>query len=169
LIYAAKPMVEMTPSISISRPGSEFDDFLYAPIAEERNGMRLSVLSALARLDVDPWQEAATLARLPVATATERLASLITTLPREPSRHPDTRAIAARLIALLPRRSRLNIPSRATPLDTTATSTSRAVLYAALLILALGANYIIASRLLPKQEDGAPSPVSQQISPRSSD
>ena len=45
--------------------GAEFDKFLGAPIGEGRNGTPLSVLSALARLDVDPWQEAASLARMP--------------------------------------------------------------------------------------------------------
>jgi len=36
--------------------------------------MLVSVLSGLARSDVDPWQEAATLAELPGETATQRLA-----------------------------------------------------------------------------------------------
>ena len=49
----------MTYSASVSRLGSEFDDFLFAPIGADRIGMLLSVLSALARLDIDPWQEAA--------------------------------------------------------------------------------------------------------------
>ena len=70
-------VVEMTRSASVSRLKSEFDDFLFAPIGEERNGMLLSVLSALARLDVDPWQEAADLARLPRDSATQRLTALI--------------------------------------------------------------------------------------------
>jgi hypothetical protein len=39
--------------------GPEFENFLFAPIGEDSNGMVLSVLSALARLDIDPWQEAA--------------------------------------------------------------------------------------------------------------
>ncbi|MGO9740546.1 MAG: hypothetical protein ACLPN5_03340 [Roseiarcus sp.] len=34
--------------------GREFDDFLFAPIGEDRNGTTLSVLSALARMEVDP-------------------------------------------------------------------------------------------------------------------
>jgi hypothetical protein len=55
----------MAPSASVSHLGSEFDNFLFASIGESRNGMLLSVLSALARLDLDPWQEAAELARLP--------------------------------------------------------------------------------------------------------
>ena len=76
-IEATEWVVEMTHSASVSHLGSEFDDFLFAPIGEDRNGMLLSVLSALARLDVDPWQEAAQLAGLPGETATQRLASLI--------------------------------------------------------------------------------------------
>jgi hypothetical protein len=32
----------------------EFDEFLCAPIGDDRNGTGLSVLSALARLNVDP-------------------------------------------------------------------------------------------------------------------
>jgi len=46
----------------MSVPGSEFNDFLFAPIGEDKNGMLVSVLSGLARSDVDPWQEAAKLA-----------------------------------------------------------------------------------------------------------
>jgi len=37
--------------------GPEFDEFLGASLGEDRNGTRLSVLSAFARLNVDPWQE----------------------------------------------------------------------------------------------------------------
>ena len=44
--------------------GPEFDEFLWASVGEDRNGTGLSVLSALARLDVDPWQEANSLARM---------------------------------------------------------------------------------------------------------
>jgi len=55
----------MSSSASVSVLGTEFDDFLFAPIGEDRNDMPLSVLSALARLDIDPWQEADKLARLP--------------------------------------------------------------------------------------------------------
>jgi len=92
---------EMTHSAPDSFLGSEFDDFLFAPIGEDRNGMLLSVLSMLVRLDVDPWQEAAKLARLSTETATQRLASLIGALPDPLSVHPGLGA-APRLIALLP-------------------------------------------------------------------
>jgi hypothetical protein len=104
-------MVELTRNASVSTLAPEFDDFLFAPIGEERNGMLLSVISALARLDLDPWQEAANLSQLPVTTAASRLASLLETLPDKSSAHPDTGAIAARLIARLPRRARSRAPS----------------------------------------------------------
>jgi hypothetical protein len=38
---------------SASLLGPEFDDFLFATIGEQGNGMLLSVASALARLDAD--------------------------------------------------------------------------------------------------------------------
>ena len=42
----------------MSELGREFQAFLYAPIGEEENGTTLSVLSALARLGLDPWKQA---------------------------------------------------------------------------------------------------------------
>jgi hypothetical protein len=71
----------VTPATSISFFRPEFDDFLYAPIGADGGEMPLSVLSALARLDLDPWQEAAELSELPKGTATQRLAALIARLP----------------------------------------------------------------------------------------
>src|SRR5579864_587857 len=106
-------MTEMTRTAQVSALTPEFDDFLFAPIGEDRNGMLLSVVSALARLDIDPWQEAANLAQLPGTTAMRRLASMIAALPDRPSAHLDPGAIAARLIARLPRRSGSNAASAA--------------------------------------------------------
>ena len=67
--------------------------------------MLVSVLSGLARSDVDPWQEAAKLAQLPRDTAAERLAALIGALPDRATPYAESRTIATRLIALLPRAS----------------------------------------------------------------
>ena len=91
----------MTSAVSMFGHKSEFDPFLYAPVGEERNGMLLSVLSALARLDVDPWQEAATLTKMPAQDATLRLTSLLSSLPSDAATllAPST---VLRLIALLP-------------------------------------------------------------------
>jgi hypothetical protein len=72
-------IVTAAASVSFFRP--EFDDFLYAAIGADRNEMPLTVLSALSRLDVDPWAEAAELSELPKDTAAQRLASLIARLP----------------------------------------------------------------------------------------
>jgi hypothetical protein len=155
----------MTRTASVSL-GSEFDDFLFAPIGEDRNGMLLSVLSALARLDVDPWQEAAKLARLPVETATQRLASLIAALPGGPSAHPDPGTIAARLIALLPRRAISSIPSRETLLGIGAASNSRAVVVYILMAVVLGTQWILASSQPPAQLDNVHAPTSSTVSPR---
>jgi hypothetical protein len=67
-------VVIVTPAFSVSFFRPEFDDFLYAPIGVERNEMSLSVLSALARMEMDPWQQAAELSELPKDTAALRLA-----------------------------------------------------------------------------------------------
>ncbi|MGO9423704.1 hypothetical protein [Roseiarcus sp.] len=91
--------------------GPEFDEFLGAPIGEDRNGTTLSVLSALARLDVDPWQEATSLARMPREAAAERLTALIDALPREPASAVPSQTSAADLIALLPKGQTPNVRS----------------------------------------------------------
>ena len=91
----------MTSAASAFGRKSAFDPFLFAPIGEETNGMLLSVLSALARLDVDPRQEAATLSRMPAQDATARLASLLSSLPSHAAIPPVLSTIA-RLISLLP-------------------------------------------------------------------
>jgi hypothetical protein len=88
--------------------GPEFDEFLYAPIGAGRTG--LSVLSALARLNVDPWQEATSLALMPREAAVVRLTALIDALPNEGTIGIPT-TIAADLVALLPRSNSLNVRS----------------------------------------------------------
>lgn len=101
----------MTRAASAYRPECEFDNFLYAVIGEDKHGMLLSVLSALARQNIDPWQEAAKLARLPVKIATCELASLIAALPIGQSPCLEFETTADRLIALLPRRIVSSKPS----------------------------------------------------------
>jgi len=83
----------------------DFDNFLFALVGEDQNGMDLSVNSALARSNVDPWEEAAALTQLPHDLAMQRLTTLIAALPEGSSRHADPAKIAERLIALLPRHS----------------------------------------------------------------
>lgn len=76
--------------------------------------MRVSVLSALARLGVDPWHEAQKLTGLPEEFARERLDTLITKLPGVPSVIFDHQAIVERLIALLPRPTVIEAPPSTT-------------------------------------------------------
>jgi DNA-binding transcriptional LysR family regulator len=86
---------------SLSVLPSAYDDFLYAPVGESTNGALLTVLSVLARQNVDPWEEAADLSRLPRDTAARRLTAMITASPGQSS---NQAVVADRLIALLPRR-----------------------------------------------------------------
>ena len=64
--------------------------------------MLLSMLSALARRNVDPWDEASRLARLPRATAVQLLTALIAALPEGSSARSNPEMHAERLTALLP-------------------------------------------------------------------
>ena len=88
----------------------EFDEFLCAPIGDDRNGTGLSVLSALARLNVNPWEEATSLALMPREAAVVRLAALIDTLPNEGTIGISA-TIATDLVALLPRDNSVNVRS----------------------------------------------------------
>ena len=95
--------IDMTHAALSPLIGPEFDEFLCASIGEDRNGTGLSVLSALARLDVDPWQEATSLARMPREAAVVRLTALIDALPNEPASAIPVKTSAADLVALLPK------------------------------------------------------------------
>jgi hypothetical protein len=91
-----------TPRSVFSLRTSAFNDFLYAPVGEENNGMVLTMLSTLARCGVDPWGEAARLSELPRQAAAKRLVSIISGLPRGQWAQSDVRDIATRLADLLP-------------------------------------------------------------------
>ena len=122
--------------------------------------MLLSVLSALARSDIDPWQEAAELAGLPPATATQRLASLIGGLPDEPSTRRDPGTIAARLVALLPRQASINVLPRKRLFGASAALSSPSVIHmiainAVFMAFLLGAQWMMASHQSSAQADDA--------------
>ena len=71
--------------------------------------MPVSVISALARLDLDPWTEAAELASMPAVGAAERLSSLLSGVADSPVAQPDRETLAARLVALLPTLATTNV------------------------------------------------------------
>lgn len=66
--------------------------------------MRLSVLSALARMNVDPWQEATRLAAMPKAIAERTLVSTLDLVSGRSLNPSEAEVIAARLVQLLPQR-----------------------------------------------------------------
>lgn len=102
------------PELWPAGPGSQFDAFLFAKIGEDVEGQALSVVSALARMDLDPWDVAAELANLPADAATKKLAGLLRVLSDQSLGSSDRTDIAARLVVLLQRpparRSRPSLP-----------------------------------------------------------
>ena len=98
--------------------------------------MSLSVLSALARLGLDPWKEATELSELPSDSATQRLATLIMRLPGGRWTQADSRGIACRLIELLPRRGSPAVPlmEKAHGIPRMTTSPAAKMLMCALLV-----------------------------------
>jgi hypothetical protein len=94
----------MTTSASASNLTPKFDKFLFARIDKDSEETPLSVLSVLARLGVDPWEEAARLAQLPRLAAVKRLAEMIAAIPGASSACLDAGILSDRLISLLPSR-----------------------------------------------------------------
>ncbi len=139
--------------------GSDFDAFLFAPIGEEGSGMPLSVLSALARQDVDPWQEAAHLARLPAIEANRRLRLRIEALPGRASTMIDPAMLATRLLELL--------PSAATPPKPDRPASNYWIaFYVTAMAVVMCAEYISANHATPS--DGLNSKPSPSVSDHAS-
>ena len=91
---------------------SDLNDFLFASVGDEQNGIPLSVISTLTRLGVDPWEEAVRLAALPKVLAAEALAPIIARLPTGRPQRSDNVAVAQRLVGLLPMRGHAAEPDR---------------------------------------------------------
>ena len=98
---------------------SAYNDFLHAPLGRDAQGTELTVLSALTRLGLDPWAEAARLADLSRPAAAQSLAAAIARLPGvgpiEVGKagtwtESEAAAVALRLVATLPRGSVPAIP-----------------------------------------------------------
>ena len=154
--------------------GPEFDDFLFAPIAEGKNGIPINFVSALARLDLDPWQETASLTRLPRKAATDRLAAFIVALPDRPSSQLDTRAIAAGLIARLPRQTGSYAPKATTGILTDDLGLSSKIesqtffFLAVVLMIVLGSMGLAGRRQLAANINNVPASTASGIIQKSS-
>lgn len=123
---------------------SALNDFLFADIGAEANGMILRLVSVFARAGQDPWREADRLAQLPPAAAIAILSRLIA--GTQPSAWGQTEAevIAARLVALLPeklaRRAGHSVAARAA-------RAGSLWLFGVLFCLALAAGYMASDML----------------------
>jgi hypothetical protein len=92
----------MAGASNISTMNTEFEDFLFALVGEQKNGMPVSIFSALSRLDIDPWREAKRLSDLPKDRAIQTLRDSIERLADLEWAKIDAAGIAASLIRLLP-------------------------------------------------------------------
>jgi hypothetical protein len=142
---------------SKSRPGSEFDRFLFACIGEDRNGLPLSVVSLLGRMNLDPWQEAAHLAGLPAEAAATRFAHSLDTLKDPVLREASSRTLVLRLLALLPGKVRAVIQTPAAATDDVAVTTPNRVtrigtyVFVACVLAWMGSRFFAANLETPAQ------------------
>ena len=93
----------LTDSASAIHLDTRFDEFLFTTIGEDRNGICVTVLTALARLNFDPWKKAAELSGLPCDAAKRSLRALIAKLPDLLPPNLESGTID-RLVDLLPTR-----------------------------------------------------------------
>jgi hypothetical protein len=153
-----------TNSNSVVHLDRQFDKFLFAAVGESKDGMCVTVLSALARLNVDPWKKAAELARLPGEVAAQKLASLIATLPdlRSANLEPGT---IDRLVTLLPNGRPAPALGQTFGLGVVADARTL-VIYATLVGGIIGAAYIWENSQLRSPTEIFHTPVADTVSSR---
>jgi len=141
----------------------EFDRFLFTLIGEDQNGLPLSVVSFLARMNLDPWQEAGTLADLPAEAAARRLACSLDTLTDPVLRRDITETLILRLLAQLPRRVTGAVKAPVAGVHVVAaqgpgTRIQTIIFIASTLVLIVGAQILAAHRSAPMRPGLAPGP-----------
>jgi hypothetical protein len=141
---------------------SDLNGFLFAAVGNEANGMTLSVLSALARLEMDPWQEAGRLATLPATAAVDGLARIIAAMPAGLWSMADATIIAGWLVTLLPdRRTATAAPRPPAPTGRKTPLPWIPVVLTATVLVALALAFIGQSSPGPDSNALAPWPESQ--------
>jgi hypothetical protein len=141
---------------------SRFNDFLFASICDEPDGTRLSVLSALARTNVDPWEEAARLATLSTLDAQETLVSTLNLFPAKRQGPAETEILAARLVALLPKADKATGANAATIV---AGHAQRTIYWLAWLCFAIAMSFLSPHQPAPTTSAGDSASKSRNTTP----
>ncbi|WP_116134485.1 hypothetical protein [Tropicimonas sp. IMCC34043] len=92
-----------------AHPGQDpnYDRFLDATVVEDGRGTTATVLSMLCRLDIDPWGEAAGLARMQESQARRRLADMMSLFADASLPTTARDKVISRLLSFLPRHAAL--------------------------------------------------------------
>ncbi len=92
-------------ALSMAQMGQDpaLERFLGATVGEDSHGIDVTVLSMLARLNIDPWIEASELTAMPDGAAHKRLDSLMARFKDVPGLVKDRGRIISRLLDFLPR------------------------------------------------------------------
>ena len=152
----------MRDGVAALKLGPEFDAFLFASVDRDEGGMALSVVSVLARMDLDPWEEAAELTRMTKTAASQRLTSLIASLPETSSTRSLPGTTASRLVELLPRRDVTAIVTLRGASETSHVTAGKDSFGYSLILIAglLCAQLVCASLMPPTKAAGAQAPIS---------
>jgi hypothetical protein len=111
----------------------DLNAFLFARMGEDKSGLVVTVASAIARSGIDPWQEAARIARLSQSAAIQVLVPMIAR-SSEVVDPGDARATADHLVSLLPK----SVPTESRRSEWKMRSIPPAAIWAAGLIVAVG-------------------------------
>jgi hypothetical protein len=81
----------------------EYDAFLYAVVCKEKNGMHLTMASAIARSGADPWNEAARISKMHKDAALKVLGRLISSHNCAEQKSANSQMTLDELFSLLPK------------------------------------------------------------------
>ncbi len=139
---------------------SGLNAFLFSDVGTEPNGTGLTILSLLARLGKEPWDEAAAWSRKPKDAAIRSLTDSISQMPPNQQAFDDAHLTASRLVALLPAPG---APSSATAMPSALAAIPKASMLA-LLYLSLFLVFNLWLAAAPKP-DAAGAPVIHAAAP----
>jgi hypothetical protein len=122
---------------------SRYDEFLFAEVGEQPNGMSMSMASAFARLGLDPWEEAARLAVLPASAARTSLAGMVARMPDVALGAADSAKLIGDLMLLLSPRGQIS--AEAVPVPKAAWRRAGLQLDSRWLVAAIAVEFLIAA------------------------